>query len=70
MITANFPTGCSTVLIVKITPRAEMQMAFPKPAQPPEPARIRVLPDGTVTLPPAVVHAAGIAEGETLAVNL
>lgn len=45
-------------------------MAVPKPAQPPEPAHIRVLPDGTVTLPPDVVHAAGFAEGETLAVNL
>lgn len=45
-------------------------MAVPKPAQPPEPAHIRVLPDGTVTLPPEVVHAAGFAEGETLSLQI
>ncbi len=45
-------------------------MAVPKPAQPPEPAHIRVLPDGSVTLPPDVVHAAGFAEGDTIAVSL
>ncbi len=45
-------------------------MAVPKPAQPPEPAYIRVLPDGAVTLPPEVVRAAGFAEGDTIAVSL
>ena len=45
-------------------------MTAPKAAQPPAPASIRVLPDGTVTLPSEVVRAAGIAEGETIAVSL
>ena len=45
-------------------------MAVPKPAQPPEPAHIRVLPDGTVTLPADVVHAAGFAVGETLTLQI
>lgn len=45
-------------------------MAIPKPAQPPEPAHIRVLPDGTVALPADVVHAAGFAEGETLSLHV
>lgn len=68
--TAYLASGCSTVLIEKILPVVESRMAIPKPAQPPEPAHIRVLPDSTVTLPADVVHAAGFAEGETIAVSL
>ena len=45
-------------------------MAVPKPAKLPEPAHIRVLPDGTVTLPPDVVQTAGFAEGDTIAVSM
>jgi len=45
-------------------------VAVPKAAQPPAPASIRVLPDGTVTLPSEVVRGTGIAEGETSAVSL
>lgn len=62
--------GCSTVPIVRILHMVESLMAVPKPAQPPEPAYIRVLPDGAVTLPPEVVRAAGFAEGDTIAVSL
>jgi hypothetical protein len=70
MLIASFPFGCSTVLIVKISPMVEGLMAVPKPKKPPEPAHIRVLPDGTVTLPPDVVHAAGFSEGETLSLHV
>lgn len=49
-------------------------MAVPKPALQPHPEpplpHIRVLPDGTVTLPPEVVRAAGFEGGETLGLRV
>lgn len=45
-------------------------MAVPKTAQPAQVAQIRVLPDGTVTLPPDVVQAAGFPEGETRSLHV